>query len=258
MSDQSINEIVSRNINLASARKLFPSFFKKARATQRTLRCGFLLAFAFFALASSAVAQPAMSRGERLLPISYNECMQRAEQAYLAEGWVNLGKGAAFMYGYKESNGAYITCNVAPENKVWANIFVASNSGDSGVPGGERVKLERRMENSGTSGDCATPNLSGIYITSGDPVGIMVIDRQNGNYISVRYGKDENSLVNRMEGTFNCNVLKGNFTNTVYNSRGTFEYRFAADGSSFTGTWWNSGGGSGNTSGTKRMALYRN
>ena len=257
MSAQSINEIVSRNINLASTRKLSSSFFEEARALQRTLRCGFLLALAFFTLASSALAQPTMSRGEKLLPISYAECIRRAEQAYLAEGWVNLGKGAAFIYAYKENNGAYITCNVAPENKVWANIFVASNSGDSGVPGGERVKLERRMETSGSSGDCSTPNISGIYLTSGDPVGVMVIDRQNGNYISARYGKDENSLVNRLEGNFNCNVLKGNFTNTVYNATGTFEYTFSADGSSYTG-FWNSGGRRGETNGRKRMALYRN
>jgi hypothetical protein len=258
MNDQLSSEIVSPNIKFASARKLSFSFFEKASAYQRTVRCGFLLALAFFTLASSALAQPTMSRGEKLLPISYNECMQRAEQAYLAEGWVNLGKGGAFIYAYKESNGAYITCNVAPENKTWANIFVASNSGDSGVPGGERVKLKRRMEQPSSSGDCVIPTISGVYTTFGDPVGVMVIDRQIGNYISARYGKDENSLVNQMEGNFNCNVLKGNFTNTVYNSRGTFEYRFAADGSSFAGTWWNSGGGSGNTSGTKRMALYRN
>ena len=253
-----MSETVFRNIKFASAWKTSSSFFEKARAPQRTAGYGFLLALAFFALASSASAQPSMSRGEKLLPISYDECVRRAEQAFVAEGWVNIGKGGAFVNAYKENNGAYITCNVAPENKIWVNIFVASHSGDGNVPGGERVKLERQMENSGSSGGCNTPTISGIYLTFGDPVGVMVIDRQNGNYISLRYGKDENSLVNRMEGTFKCNVLTGTFTNTVYNSTGTFEYRFAADGSSFTGTWWNSGGGSGNTSGTKRMALYRN
>ena len=257
MNDQLSSENASRNINFASARKLSSSFFQKTHAYQRTVRCGFLIVLAFFALASSASAQPAIARGERLLPISYNECMQRAEQAFIAEGWVNLGKGAAFMYGYKESNGAYITCNVAPENKVWANIFVASNSGDSGVPGGERVKLERRMENAGSVGDCDTPNISGIFTTSGDPVGVMVIDGQTGNHISARYGKDENSLVNRLQGDFNCNVLTGNFTNTVYNAQGTFEYTFSPDGSSYKG-FWNSGGRRGETNGSKRMALYRN
>jgi len=257
MNDQLSSEIVSRNIEFASARKLSSSLFRKTHACQRTVQFGFLLAVAFFALASSASAQPAIARGERLLPISYNECMQRAEQAFISEGWVNLGKGAAFMYGYKESNGAYITCNVAPENKVWANIFVASNSGDSGVPGGERVKLERRMEQSGSSGGCNTPTISGIYMTT-DPVGVIVFDRQNGNYISGRYGNDENSLVNRLEGTFQCNVLKGRFTNTVHNTSGRIEYTFEPNGSRFRGHWWNDGGGDGITNGTKRMALYRN
>ena len=145
MNDRSITEIVLRHLTFVSARKLSASSFKKARAYRRTVGCGFLFALVFFTLAASALAQPTMSRGEQLLPISYNECMQRAEQAFLAEGWVNLGKGGAFVSAFKENNGAYITCNVVLENKVWANIFVASNSGDSGVPGGERVKLQRRM-----------------------------------------------------------------------------------------------------------------
>jgi hypothetical protein len=137
---------LSRSIKFSLVRKLLSSFFESAHSYQRTLRRGFLLALAFFALAYSASAQPAMSRGEQLLPISYNECIQRAEQAYLAEGWVNIGKGGAFVGAFKENNGAYIMCNVAPENKVWVNIVVASNSGDSNVPGAERVKLQRRMD----------------------------------------------------------------------------------------------------------------
>jgi hypothetical protein len=146
MNHQSITAIVSPK-----------SFFESARAYQRTVRCGLLLVLPFFALASSAAAQPAMSRGEQLLPISYNECIQRAEQAYLAEGWVNIGKGGAFVSAFKENNGAYIMCNVAPENKVWVNIVVASNSGDGNVPGGERVKLQRRMDQAvsgAVSGGC--------------------------------------------------------------------------------------------------------
>jgi hypothetical protein len=151
MDDQLISKTVSRNLKFLSARKLDSSLLEKTRPYQRTVRCGFLLALAFFALASSALAQPTMSRGEQLLPISYNECMRRAEQAYIAEGWVNIGKGGAFVSAFKENNGAYITCNVAPENKTWANIFVASNSGDGGVPGGQRVCLQKQMEQPGAS-----------------------------------------------------------------------------------------------------------
>jgi len=155
MNNQSTSEIVAPTMNFASPRKLSSSFFEKARARQRTVRCGFLLALAFFTLASSGLAQPTLSRGEQLLPISYNECIQRAEQAYLAEGWVNIGKGGAFVNAFKANNGAYITCNVAPENKIWVNIFVASNSGDSGIPGGERVCLQTQMERPGNG--CAKP-----------------------------------------------------------------------------------------------------
>jgi hypothetical protein len=155
MDDQLISKTVSRNLKFLSARKHDSSFLEKTRPYQRTVRCGFLLALAFFALAASAAAQPTMSRGEQLLPISYNECIRRAEQAYLAEGWVNIGKGGAFVNAFKENNGAYITCNVAPENKTWVNIFVASNSGDGSVPGGERVKLQGRMGMEGSvSGGC--------------------------------------------------------------------------------------------------------
>jgi len=152
MNDQLIRKTVSRNIKFSSARKLVSSFLEKTRPHQGTVRCAFLLALAFFALASSGAAQPAMSRGEQLLPISYNECIQRAEQAYLAEGWVNIGKGGAFVNAFKENNGAYIMCNVAPENKIWVNIVVASNSGDGNVPGAERVKLQTRMGQSGSVG----------------------------------------------------------------------------------------------------------
>jgi hypothetical protein len=149
MNDQLISEIVSHNRKFAWARKQSSSIFEKARAYRRTVRRGFLLALAFFALASSALAQPTMSRGEQLLPISYNECIQRAEQAYLAEGWVNIGKGGAFVNAFKQNNGAYIMCNVAPENKIWVNIVVASNSGNAGVPGGERVCLQKQMDQPG-------------------------------------------------------------------------------------------------------------
>ena len=155
MNNQFISEIVSHNLKFASARKLSSSSFEKARAYRRTVGCGFLFALAFFTLASSAAAQPAMSRGEQLLPISYNECIQRAEQAYNAEGWVNIGKGGAFVNAFKENNGAYIMCNVAPENKIWVNIVVASNSGNSNVPGAERVCLQTQMERPGNG--CAKP-----------------------------------------------------------------------------------------------------
>ena len=257
MNDQLSSEIVSRNVNFASARKLTSGFFQKAHAYQRMVQCGFLIALAFLALASSASAQPSMSRGQQLIGITYDECMRRGEEAFAKEGWGRIGKGGAFVNAFKGNHGAYIMCNPSPDNRIWVNIVVASFAQDDNVPGAERVKLQGRMENSGSSGGCNTPTISGIYITE-TPAGVMVFDRQNGNYISGRYGNDENSLVNRLEGTFECNVLKGRFTNTVHGTSGRIEYTFEPDGSRFRGHWWNDGGGDGNTGGAKRMALYRN
>lgn len=118
MKDQSISEIVSRNVNFAPARGLSSSFFERARAHQRTVQCGVLLALAFFTLASSVSAQPTMSRGEQLLPINYNECIRRAEQAFVAEGWVNIGRGGAFVNAFKENNGAKLQRRMGMEQSV--------------------------------------------------------------------------------------------------------------------------------------------
>lgn len=108
--------------------------------------CDIFCVLTFFALASTVLAQPAMSRGEQLLSISYDECMRRAEQAFSSEGWVNIGKGGAYVNAFKESHGAYIMCNVAPEKKIWVNIVVASSS-QNNFSGSERVKLQEQMGN---------------------------------------------------------------------------------------------------------------
>jgi hypothetical protein len=147
MSSETIWEIIGFTL----VGKSFSCFGKKMQAYQRDYLCGLLFILAFFAFVSAVSAQPAMSRGEQLLPISYDECIRRAERAYTDEGWVNIGKGGAYVNAFKENNGAYIMCNVAPENKIWVNIVVASSSGDSGVPGSERVKLQGRMGQSSAS-----------------------------------------------------------------------------------------------------------
>lgn len=117
---------------------------------KKTLRLGILALFIATVFVSVSHAQPAMSGGgEQLLPLTYDECMNRAKQAFVGEGWVNIGGGGAFVQAFKGIHGAYIMCNVAPENKVWANIVVASSSNDAGVPGAERVNLQRRMNQSG-------------------------------------------------------------------------------------------------------------
>jgi hypothetical protein len=93
-----------------------------------------------------AFSQPSYSRGEQQLAITYEFAMNRAKAALIAEGYVNLNQGGAFISGYKGINTAIIMCNVAPDAKTWVNIVVASNATDSNIPGAERVKLQKRMD----------------------------------------------------------------------------------------------------------------
>ncbi len=74
--------------------------------------------------------------------------MRRANAAFTAEGWSNIGPGGAYVYANKGIHSAYIMCNTAPENTIWVNIVVASNASDGTIPGAERVKLQGRMERS--------------------------------------------------------------------------------------------------------------
>jgi hypothetical protein len=105
------------------------------------------------------------------------------------------------------------------------------------------------------SGKCTVPDIIGMYITAGDPTGLLRFDTQNGNHVTGKYGSEEDFMGNTIEGTFQCNVLTGTFTNTAYQTTGTFTYTFARDGSSYLGKWRNDeGGASGTTSGRRRPA----
>ncbi len=113
---------------------------------------------AFIAISSAMLlsadivsAQPAYSRGEQRLPITYDVAMQRAKAALIGEGYVNLNEGGAFVAGFKEIHTAVIMCNVAPDATTWINIVVASNNNDATVPGGERVRLQNRMNQAKTA-----------------------------------------------------------------------------------------------------------
>ncbi|HEX3083817.1 MAG TPA: hypothetical protein VHP99_04780 [Pyrinomonadaceae bacterium] len=232
MDDQLISKTVSRNLKFLSARKHDSSFLEKTRPYQRTVRCGFLLALAFFAFAASAAAQPTMSRGEQLLPISYNECIRRAEQAYLAEGWVNIGKGGAFVNAFKENNGAYITCNVAPENKTWVNIFVASNSGDGGVPGAERVKLQRRMSDpSGSSGNNLNSFAGEWNASVQNGYSFKMSLRQDGNRVTGTH--DDNRTI--IEGVVDGRTLRFRYIYKDNSTRGAGTLVLSDDGRSLSG-----------------------
>ena len=103
-----------------------------------------------FGLCGWAYAQPSVSRGQQILPISYDDCLRRAQGAFTAEGWVNIGTSGNAVNGFKSINASYIVCNPAPDAKMAVNIFVASNATDSGVPGGERQRLQARMASPGS------------------------------------------------------------------------------------------------------------
>ncbi len=103
----------------------------------------------FFLLLRSINSQPAWSRGEQLLPISFETAMQRAETALRAEGYVNIYTQANIKAGYKGSNTAIFMCNEAPGGRQWINIVVSSITNDAGVPGYERERLQAQMNNAG-------------------------------------------------------------------------------------------------------------
>lgn len=99
---------------------------------------------------------------------------------------------------------------------------------------------------------CAVPNVAGTYLTTGDPVGVMVLT-QDGTRVTGKYGKDENSLVSTLEGELKCGVLTGTFLNTVYAITGKFTYTFSEDGAGYTGIWRNDArDGSGEITGKRK------
>ncbi len=99
-------------------------------------------------LAGPVSAQPAWSRGIQIVSAGHDECMLRAKNALIAEGYVNLSSGGDFNGGFKSIHAAVITCNATSDGRTYVNIFVASQSGDQGVPGAERVRLQSYMDGS--------------------------------------------------------------------------------------------------------------
>lgn len=97
-------------------------------------------------VAMIAMGQPAVSRGQQVLSISYDECLRRAQGAFSDESWNQIGTSGNAVNAFKSIHASYIVCNPAPDTKMAVNIFVASSSNDSGVPGYERQRLQARME----------------------------------------------------------------------------------------------------------------
>ena len=118
----------------------------------------FAVMLCFFAVPSLAQT-PTWSRGIQSLPISHDECSNRARRALEAEGYTVENQGGSFsgdyyFGGYKNIHNAVITCNVSHDSKTWVNVFVASSVGnrDGNVPGAERMKLQQRMDQSASRG----------------------------------------------------------------------------------------------------------
>ncbi len=155
--------------------------------------CGLLVVLSLGISALPCFAQaPVWSRGEQLLPISYDECMQRAESALASEGFGIVHRGGAFVVGQKGIHTAVIMCNVAPERKTWANIVVASSANNGDVPGEERVKLQGRMDRAVGR----NPNLSGNWYRTNDPCKRTLIT-QSGNTLTFT-----NEFGNSSKGSF--------------------------------------------------------
>ena len=121
--------------------------YKLRITAHRSVLTIFLSLFTFHL---SLLSQPAWSRGEQLLSISFETAMQRAETALRAEGYVNIYTQANIKAGYKGSNTAVFMCNEAPGGRQWINIVVSSITNDAGVPGYERERLQAQMNNAGS------------------------------------------------------------------------------------------------------------
>lgn len=217
MNDKLISQMPFRNVGFASVRELSFGFCRKVQVFRKGYLCSLLFALAFLVLAFPVSAQPAMSRGEQRLSINYDECIRRAEYAFTNEGWVNIGKGGAFVNAFKENHGAYIMCNVAPENKMWVNIVVASLSQDTNIPGAERVKLQKWMDQpvgNAPSGACGLGRVWDIV--------------ESGNQMT--WTRQGNSSVFQVNGTVNGNSFTAEQTITVTGNKVMVDRYKAIDG----------------------------
>jgi hypothetical protein len=205
---------------------------------------------AFFIFTATAYSQPAWSRGEQLLAITFNEAMNRAEGALKAEGYVNLQSQANFVAGYKGTNTAIIMvndmCSQTPGAKEWINIVVSSISNDGGVPGTERQNLQARMNETTTgSGAPNTPPVS----NSNNKWRITATVPQGQAYPGVYTVDIELTEINGKltgKGIWSHGATS-NFTGE--NKNGNIVL-YRTDPSGFRGTFWGKMTGSGTMEGT--------
>jgi len=98
-----------------------------------------------------------LSRGIQDLNISYEECLARAHQAFIAEGYrANPSRGEGFVAGFKDNLGSYINCTGIQTKRMSVIVMVASEGVvDTSLAGSERVRLMQRM--SGTAPPTPVP-----------------------------------------------------------------------------------------------------
>lgn len=110
------------------------------------------------ALVASAQADaPGWSRGQQELPITWEECVKRANGALSAESY-RIDQPSPFAVGVKGQHTALVMCNPSPNGKTWVNIVVASN-GEGG--GSERQRLQARMEGQAPTAPPVPPPVAG-------------------------------------------------------------------------------------------------
>ena len=143
----------------------------RMRVQMRNGCCGLLIALLLSLVATPAGAQ-AWSRGIQDLPISTGECMQRAAYGLQAEGYSIRGRGDGYIGGGKGIHTAVITCNAGPGGGTSVNIVAVScGAQDGDVPGGERVRLQQRMQNAASGGGIGDWRPAGTGDCSGHDTG---------------------------------------------------------------------------------------
>ena len=142
----------------------------------------------------ASAASPAVSRGEELLAMSFEDCIARARTAFLEEGFkITTVDNTSYVLARKGIHNAYITCSPAPADKTWANVFVASYTQDGKIPGAERSKLQLRMA-------AAAPlvDFTGTWTVS-TQWGSLAIE-QSGDQLTGRFFEPPGSFTGKVYG----------------------------------------------------------
>jgi hypothetical protein len=177
-------------------------------------------------MSSAHAASPAVSRGEQLLAIGFDECIARARAAFPAEGYTVKGyDDTSFVFAQKGIHTAYITCSPAPSNKIWVNVFVASYTQAGHIPGSERLRLQTRMAQG-----LMPRTFSGTWSVTKDWRTLML--EQRGDQVTGRYLNPPGAL----HGTVIGDTLVFEFKDDAGPYRGRAYMRLTSD-KSFEGRW---------------------